>query len=387
MRRRRLAGGASTGWCVREDWAVSETIDRSARVSTLELFFDLVFVFTITQLTGVLVAGGDAASALQVVVMLAVIWWMYDGYAWLTNAIATDLLRFRLLLLGGMGAFLVIALAIPSAYASTGLAFGLGYAVVVLLHGGMYAKGTSVSEVAAILRIVPFNLTAAAMVLIGGVAGGRLQDLLWAGAALLLWFTPWFTSTEGFVIAAEHFCERHGLVIIVALGESIVVIGAAAVGVPVDLRLGVVALLSLALSAALWWLYFRDEGAVEHAMVSASPARRARLALVGFGYWHFGLLLGVVAVAAGLKKSVGDPYDPLAGWIGLELAVGVALFAACTVGFRTTLGIGVSRSRLVAAAAALATVPIGTEWSAAGQLAVLTAIVVAALLVEARRPV
>ena len=111
-------------------------------------------------------------------------------------------------------------------------------------------------------------------------------------------------------------------------------------------------------------------------MTAASDSRRARLALVGFGYWHYGLLLGVVAVAAGLKKAVGDPYEPLAGWIGLELAVGVALFTACTVGFRTTLGIGVSRSRLVAATAAIATIPIGTEWSAAGELAVLTAIVV-----------
>ena len=110
-----------------DDGVVSELIDRSARVSSLELFFDLVFVFTITQLTVVLVAESDAASALHVVVMLAVIWWMYDGYAWLTNAIATDLLRFRLLLLGGMGGFLVIALAIPGAYDATCLAFGLGY--------------------------------------------------------------------------------------------------------------------------------------------------------------------------------------------------------------------------------------------------------------------
>ena len=117
---------------------MSELIDRSARVSTLELFFDLVFVFTITQLTAVLVNGNGAAGALQVVVMLAVIWWMYDGYAWLTNAIATDLLRFRLLLLGGMGGFLVIALAIPSAYVGKGLAFGIGYAVVVILHAGMF---------------------------------------------------------------------------------------------------------------------------------------------------------------------------------------------------------------------------------------------------------
>src|SRR6476659_6772108 len=196
---------------------MSELIDRSPRVSTLELFFDLVFVFTVTQLTGVLVTGGRAAPAVHVVVMLAVIWWMYDGYAWLTNAIATDLLRFRLLLLGGMAAFLVISLAIPTAYSQNGLAFGLGYLVVVLLHGGMYAKGTSVSEVAAILRIVPFNLSAAALVLVGGILGGRVQDVLWIAAALLLWITPRFTSTEGLVIAAEHFVERHGIVVIRAL--------------------------------------------------------------------------------------------------------------------------------------------------------------------------
>jgi low temperature requirement protein LtrA len=310
---------------------------------------------------------------------------MYDGYAWLTNAIATDLVRFRLLLLGGMGGFLVIALAIPSAYRSTGLVFGLGYAVVVLLHAGMYAKGTSVSEVAAILRIVPFNLTAAAMVLAGGVAGGRTQDALWAGAAALLWLTPWFTSTEGFVIAAEHFCERHGLVIIIALGESIVVIGVAAAGIPLDVRLVLVALVSLALSAALWWLYFRNEDEVEHAMRAADQSRRARLALVGFGYWHYGLLLGVVAVAAGLKRAIGDPYDALGGWIGIELGVGVALYLWCTVGFSRTLGLGTSLPRLVGGFAALATIPIGTEWTALAQLVALVAIVAAALVAEDRR--
>jgi low temperature requirement protein LtrA len=317
--------------------------------------------------------------------MLAVIWWMYDGYAWLTNAIATDLVRFRLLLLGGMGGFLVIALTIPYAYEGEGLDFALAYLVVVALHAGMYAKGTSVTEVAAILRIVPYNLTAALLVLVGGIAGGRTQDALWLLAALLLWVTPWFANTEGFVIEARHFVERHGLVIIVALGESIVVIGAGAVGDPIDLELVVVALLALALSSSLWWLYFRDEEGIEHAMVDASPSRRARLALVGFGYWHYGLVLAVVAIAAGLKKAIGDPYDPLVGWIGIELAVGVALFVACTAGFAATLGLGVRRVRLVAAALALATIPIGTEIAAAAQLAVLTVLVTATLVVEARR--
>jgi low temperature requirement protein LtrA len=361
---------------------VSSVADRSVRVSTLELFFDLVFVFTITQLTGVLVEGGDLAALVQVVVMFLAIWWMYDGYAWLTNAIATDRVRYRLLLIGGMGGFLVIALAIPHAYDGDGLPFGLGYCAVTLLHAGMYVRGASVAEVAAILRIVPFNLVAAGLVLVGGAVGGDLQWVLWAVAGLI-WVTPWFTSVEGFVISVAHFVERHGLVVIVALGESIVVIGVGAAGLELDAGLVLAALLSLALSASLWWLYFSDEGAVERALHESPPERRPQLALIGFGYWHYGLLLGVVAVAAGLKKAIADPYDPLDAWIASELAVGAAVFVACAVGFRRTLGLERGRIRLAAAGAALATIPLGTELAATAQLAVLAAIVVLALAVEA----
>ena len=364
---------------------VSSLAERSVRVSTLELFFDLVFVFTITQLTGVLVEGGGGAAIAEVVVMLAVIWWMYDGYAWLTNAIATDRLRHRLLLIGGMGGFLVIALAVPDAYAGDGIVFGLGYLAVVLLHGSMYVKGTSASEVAAILRIVPFNLLAAGLVLVGGGLGGDAQWIAWLVAATLLWVTPWLTTVEGFVVSPAHFVERHGLVVIVALGESIVVIGAGAAGLELDAGLILMALLSLALSASLWWTYFSDEEAVEPAMLAASPERRAQLALWGFGYWHYGLILGVVAVAAGLKKAIGDPYDPLDAWIALELATGAALFLACDVGFRRTLGVARSAIRLVAAGASLVTIPVGTELSAAAQVGALTAIMAGALVAEASR--
>jgi low temperature requirement protein LtrA len=359
--------------------------DRTARVSTLELFFDLVFVFTITQLTNVLVSGGDVAAIGQVVAMLAVIWWMYDGYAWLTNAIATDHLRHRLLLIGGMGGFLVISLAIPEAYSGTGLQFGLGYLAVVLLHASMYVRGTSAREVAAILRIVPFNLAAAALVLVGGALGGGVQWVLWGVAAALLWVSPRFTSVEGFVIAAEHFVERHGLVIIVALGESIVVLGAGTVELELDANLVLVALLSLALSASLWWTYFSDEDAVEHAMTEAPQERRPQLALTAFGYWHYGLLLGIVAVAAGLKKAIGDPYDPLGDLIAVELGVGAALFIASDVGFRRTLGLKRSEIRLAAAAFMLATIPIGTELSGAAQVGALAAIAALALAVEGSR--
>ena len=145
--------------------------------------------------------------------------------------------RYRLTLIGGMGGFLVIALAIPDAYDATGLTFGLGYLVVVLLHAAMYVKGTSVSETAAILRIVPFNLVGVTLLIVGGALGGTPQWALWTLAAALLWLTPYLTTTEGFVVSPSHFVERHGLVIIIALGESIVVIGAGASGLAVDAEL------------------------------------------------------------------------------------------------------------------------------------------------------
>jgi low temperature requirement protein LtrA len=361
---------------------VSALPERSVRVSTLELFFDLVFVFTITQLTGVLVDGKDGAAVGQVVVMLLLIWWMYDGYAWLTNAITTDRLRFRLLLIGGMGGFLVIALAVPEAYDGEGLAFGIGYLVVILLHAAMFVRGTSASEVRAILRILPFSLVASTLVLVGGALGGDAQWVLWAVTGALLWVAPHLTTTEGFIISASHFVERHGLLVIVALGESIVVIGAGAAGLDIDGGLVLAALLALGLSAAFWWVYFSDEAAVERAMHDARPERRAELALTGFGYWHYGLLLGIVAVAAGLKKAIGDPYEPLEGWIAAGLAVGAALFVACDVGFRRTFGIARSHVRLAAALIALATIPIGTEIGATPQLGALAGLMAAALAAE-----
>jgi low temperature requirement protein LtrA len=163
----------------------------------------------------------------------------------------------------------------------------------------MYVRGTSLSEVRAILRIIPFSLAGVVLLIVGGTLGGDVQWVTWTLTAVLVWITPWVASVEGFVVQPRHFVERHGLLVIVSLGESIVVIGAAA-DLELDLSIVFVALLALALSASLWWVYFSDEGAVEQAMVDAPEAKRPHLALTAFGYWHWGLLLGIVAIAAGL---------------------------------------------------------------------------------------
>jgi low temperature requirement protein LtrA len=357
------------------------------RVSTLELFFDLVFVFTVTQLTAVLTHDLSLESFGQVMVMLGLIWWMYGGYAWLTNSISTRELRQRAILLGGMAGYLVLALAVPGAFHGSGLAFGVGYLIVVSVHSSLFIWTASAQSSRAFLGIAPYNLLNALLVIVGGALGGTAQAVLWTVAAILEWSTPWIANREaqsGFEIAPAHFVERHGLVVIVAIGESVVAIGIGAAGLAVDAELVVVAVLGLLLSAGLWWAYFGadDDEQAERALTDAPARRRPWIALEGFGVAHYALLLGIVLVAAGLKKATGHPYDALTFGQALTLGGGVAIFLAADVGFRRVLALGRSVHRGVAAVLALATVPLGSEIAAVAQLAALVALVAAALVGE-----
>jgi low temperature requirement protein LtrA len=357
------------------------------RVSTLELFFDLVFVFTVTQLTTVLTHDLSLESLGQVMVMLALIWWMYAGYAWLTNSISTRELRQRAILLGGMAGYLVVALAAPDAFHGSGLAFGVGYLIVVSVHSSLFIWTASAQSSRAFLGIAPYNLFNALLVVVGGAVGGTAQAVVWTVAAVLEWGTPWLGNREAqssFEIAPAHFVERHGLVVIVAIGESVVAIGIGAAGLAVDAELIAVAVLGLLLSAGLWWAYFGadDDEQAERALTDAPARRRPWMALEGFGCAHYVLLLGIVLVAAGLKKATGHAYDPLTTAEALALGGGVAVFLAGDVLFRHVLGLGRSVHRAVAAMLALATIPLGSEVAAVAQLAVLVALLAAALVGE-----
>jgi low temperature requirement protein LtrA len=365
---------------------VNEPREEVVRVSTLELFFDLVFVFTITQLTAVLVDHPNLDGVFQAVLMLGLIWWMYDGYAWLTNAVAPDRAGRRLLLLGGMASFLALALAIPDAFKSTGLAFGLAYVAVVLIHAGLFTRTGSEATLRALFRLAPFNLLSALVVLAGGIAGGDAQYVLWSLAFALEWVTPALIPLSSFMVGPAHFVERHGLVVIVAIGESIVAVGLGAAGLIIDIPLVAFAVLGLALSACLWWFYFSgDEERAEHALSAAPPERRPRLAVLAFGYWHMPILFGIVAIASTLKKATGHAFDALGHEQAIVLAVGVSVFLLGDAMFRRTLAIGRNANRLVTAVLAPATIPLGTELSAFWQLLALVVLLVAALAVDVRQ--
>jgi low temperature requirement protein LtrA len=357
--------------------------ERVERVSTLELFFDLVFVFTITQLTAVLSDDPTPRGLLRVTLMLGVIYYMYGGYAWLTNAVATDRAARRLLLLGGMAGFLVLALAIPRAFSEGDVAFGVAYLVIVSIHAGLYTRASEAPTLRALVRLVPLNLGSALLVLAAVVVEGTAAYLLWGAAFALEWFTPLLASTGGFRIAPAHFVERHGLVVIVALGESIVAIGIGAADLPVDLTLASVAVLGLLLAACLWWAYFGgDDTRAERALAAVPDHHRGWVAIQAFGYWHLLMLGGIIALAAGLKDAVGHAYDPLDLAHALLLSGGIALFLAGDVRFRRTLDLGPGRLRAFAAALALATIPLGLTFSALTQLAVLVLVLAGSLAAE-----
>ncbi|MEV0838881.1 low temperature requirement protein A [Actinocatenispora sera] len=357
-----------------------------AGVSTLELFFDLVFVFTLMQLTGLLEHDLSPVGVLRVLLLFGVLWWMYGAFAWVTNAAApTDPGR-RVLLVVAMAGFLVMALALPQITGPGGIAFGLGYLVVVLVHLALFGLTEAWR---AILRVAPFNLLAAVLVLAAGFLPGSVRPWLWAVALAVQIVTPHLGRVVGgdsqFRIAPDHFVERHGLLLIVAFGESVVSLGKGVAGHPVDLRLTATAVLVLALLAMLWWVYF-GAGAVDAAvarMRRAEPAQRPRLAVYGFFYSYTPMMLGIVLLSAGVAIGLGHgrPSWPVAA----VTALGIAGYLAGDVCFRRVLSAGPVAVRTCLAVLALGTAPVGRYAGVVAQLAALALLVAAGLAVEAAR--
>jgi low temperature requirement protein LtrA len=344
-----------------------------------------VFVFTITQLTSVLASQPNPRGLLAVVLMLGVIWWMYGGYAWLTNAVPPTGAVARLLLMTGMAGFLVVALSIPHAFAGDGLAFGLGYLLVTVVHAGLFTRTSTRSAVRAILGIAPFNLTSALLVVAGGLAGGEAELALWGAAFALMAVTPFLSGIGGFRVEPAHFVERHGLVVIIVLGESVVAVGIGVSGQRVGPALVGVAVLGLALAAGLWWLYFGgDDALAERALTEAPLEHRPRLALYSYGYAHLPMLLGVVALAAGVKRSIGHAFEALGLPLALALGGGVALYLVGDALFRRSLHMAPGWFRAAAGAVALASVPVGLCAGAVAQLAFLVALLAATAVLEKR---
>ncbi|HEV2936888.1 MAG TPA: low temperature requirement protein A, partial [Streptosporangiaceae bacterium] len=297
--------------------------DLPLRVSTLELFFDLVFVFAITQLTGILSRDVSVLDGVRVLLIFGALWWMYGGYVWLSNARTPVRTPERLLMLVGMAGYLVVGLAIPHAFGRDGVALGVGYLIVVVIHGWLYQRVNR-----NIARVAPFNLAAALLIIGAGIVQGWAAYVLWAAALAVEQASPLFAGVRGrFAIQPSHFTERHGALLIVVFGESVVDIGIGAEGRAVTLSLALSAVLGLALAAALWWAYFGvgDDERAEAAMLAADPAARPALALAAYFFAYIPMLLGVVALASGVKQAIVNTGTTLPAGPCVALGCGVAL--------------------------------------------------------------
>jgi low temperature requirement protein LtrA len=349
------------------------------------LFFDLVFVFTFTQLTRLLVHDPDLLHLLRVTVLLAIIFWMYGGYAWLTNAVAADTTARRLVLLGGMAGFLLVALTVPRSFDGGGLAFGLAYAVVVAVHIGLFTRTQRVRSARDLVRVGLLNVTGTVLIVIGGALGGLPQLVLWILVPLVWWVvSPYRRLSGGFDIGAAHFVERHGLVLIIAIGESLVELALGLSDLELGFSVAAVAVLGLALSACLWWTYFGgDDTSAEQALTAAPREFRPRLALQAFGHAYLGLLLGVIAIAAGLEAGAHDPFHALDLGHAVAIGGGAALYLLSDAWFRQRLRIGRPWPRAVAALPALGTMAVAV-WSAAAQVAILLLVFLILFALESR---
>jgi low temperature requirement protein LtrA len=332
-------------------------------VTPLELFFDLVFVFAITQVTGFVSGDPTWTRLVEGMAILAALWWAWEAYVWLGNTAASDEGAVRVVLLSAMGAMLVASLAVPRAFGEDGVVFGVAYLMVRALHLGAYAivARDDPQLRSLVARMATTMIPASLLLVVAGALDGTAQAVLWAAALTLDYGGLVARGTEGWRVVASHFAERHGLVIIIALGESIVALGVGAQGLGLDAGIITGALLGVAVAAALWWAYF-DFVALVAARVlrEAPPDDQVRIARDSYTYLHLPMVAGIVLFALGTKKTLAHVGEDLEAVPAVALCGGVALYlVALSMLKRRNIG-SFNRPRLAAAGLLVVLAPIAT---------------------------
>jgi low temperature requirement protein LtrA len=361
---------------------------REQRVTPLELFFDLVFVYAITQVTLLMSDDPTWHGVGRGLLVLAALWWAWTGYAWLTNTLEPEEGVVRAGMFAAMAALLVVALAVPDSFNADAVLFGVAYLIVRLLNLQLYAMAAKSDPdlLQAVLRMVAPAALAPAIILVAGFFDGRAQVALWVIALAIDYLGVVIGRGQGWRVSPAHFAERHGLIVIIALGESIVAIGIGAAGVSLTPSIVAAAVLGIVVVATLWWAYF-DVYAVsaQRQLSEASGAARARLARDYYSYLHLPMIAGIVLFALGLKKTIEQVGDPLATVPAVALCGGLSLYFLTHVAFRVRVVHFVRRTtterpgwigpgRLVTGLAMLALIPAALELSALTALVLVTGV-------------
>ena len=357
------------------------------RVSPLELFFDLVFVLALTQCTALMAHEPTWTGLAKGIAVLGVMWWAWVGYTWLCSVVNPEEGSVRLLMFTAMAALLVVALAIPGAFGDDALIFAIAYGIVramqvaLLVVAGREDEGLrhSARGLAVSTAIGVGLLTAASF------ADGELQGALWAIALILDVGGPLVIDSSGWRLMPEHFAERHGLIVIIALGESIVAIGVGAEVVGVTAGVVAAAVFGTAVAGALWWLYFDVVALVAaRRLENATPGKEQNeIARDSYSYLHFAMVAGIVLLALGLKKTLEHTGEALKWVPATALLGGTALYLLAHVAFRWRNIHTLNRQRLALAIVLPCLIPVAHALPALAALGGLAAILVALVAYEA----
>jgi low temperature requirement protein LtrA len=362
-----------------------EPVEVEQQVTPLELFFDLVFVFAITQVTGFVSADATWTRLIEGLAILAVLWFAWEAYVWLANSAASDEGAVRVVLLFAMAAMLILSLAVPRAFGDDGVVFGVSYFVVRAAHICAYlivARGDEQLR-GVVLRLATTVLPGAALLVVAGALDGTAQALCWVAALAIDYGGLMVRGVEGWRVAAKHFAERHGLIVIIALGESIVALGVGAGGLELDAGLITAALLGIAIASAMWWAYFDLVALVAERRLRTAPRdEQVRIARDSFTYLHLPMVAGIVVFALGVKKTLAHVDHELAAVPAVALCGGAALYFVALSAFkRRNIG-SFNVPRLVAASALIVLAPIATAIPALLAVALVAAISVALVAYE-----
>ena len=358
-----------------------------ARVSPLELFFDLVFVFALTKVTAGMAADPTFTGLLHGMLVLVPLYWAWSGYAWLTSTVDPELVLTRVVMFAAMMGMGLAAIATPGAFGDDTLAWGVGYVVVRLVHVALFvlaARGNPdlLRQVMSLVRA----LAPATVVILVAALGfdGAARDLLWLAAIVLDFGIVLAAGVEGWVVHAEHFAERFGLVLIIALGESIVAIGAGDFELGVsEVAAGAIAIVTIGM---LWWAYFDVDALVaERRFRDAVGVEQLRIARDSYVLLHLPMIAGIVLFALGVKKVLEHTGDPLKDMAAVALCGGLALYALADVAFRRRNTGTFSLPRTLAGLACLAVLPLALEAPALIALAVLALVWIALIAFETMR--
>jgi low temperature requirement protein LtrA len=354
----------------------------------LESFFDLVFVLAFTRVTDFVSNRLDPVGVVQGIAVLMALWWAWVCYSWLTDIVAAHgITKARIMIFAGAAAIVVAALALPDAFGQGGIVFASAYAVARLLHVGLFLMASEERSRThrTIERLVPGLVGGPALLVIASLVGGPARAALWGAALAIDYLTPLIRNPAGLQIHPKHFAERYGLVIILALGESIASIGVSEERIAV----GVVAaaILAIVLCAALWWSYFDYvKGSAQKRLEEAGHSDRALLALDAYSYIHLAMVGGIVFIALGVRQTIADVEHPLSVIRAGAICGGAAVYLLGIFAFRLRVTGTVLVARLVAAALACAATPIALAVPSILTVAIVSLVLVGLAVYETLRP-